>query len=126
MRTELKYILPFFLLCAFTLTAQEGNITIEKDPKIDELVEVYKKVNSKNAYYQIQVGFKTNDEAAQRLYDQVQIDFPGWYSEIKFNSPTYRIRVGRFKTKLEAERRYIEVRKKYPNAMLLKPESSGR
>lgn len=121
MKTKNTYIVLASLLLIWSGHAQEGQITIEKDSKIDQLVEVYKKVNSKEGYYQIQVGFKTNDVAAQRLYDQVKIDFPGWHSEIKFKSPTYRIRLGKFKTKLEAERRYLEVRKKYPNAMLLKP-----
>lgn len=105
--------------------AQEGIVTIEKDPKIDQLLEVYKTVNSKLEYYQIQVGFGTYQKA-QNLKSQVDIDFPGWYSKIEFESPTYRVRLGRFKTKLEAERRFLEVRKKYPNAMLLKPENGGK
>lgn len=125
MKTTFKYILFLSLFCICGLSAQEGNITIEKDPKIDELVEVYKKVNSKNSYYQIQVGFGSYQKA-QNLKSQIDIDFPNWYSKIEFESPTYRVRLGRFKTKLEAERRYLEVRKKYPNAMLLKPENSGR
>ena len=123
----LKTSLSVFLLlfCAVTTNAQEGYINIEKDPKIDQLVEVYKKVNSENAYYQIQVGFGSYQKA-QNLKSQIDIDFPDWHSKIEFESPTYRVRLGKFKTKLEAERRYLEVRKKYPNAMLLKPESSTR
>lgn len=115
----------FLLSYSCCLMAQEGIVTIEKDPKIDQLLEVYKTVNSKLEYYQIQVGFGTYQKA-QNLKSQVDIDFPGWYSKIEFESPTYRVRLGRFKTKLEAERRFLEVRKKYPNAMLLKPENGGK
>lgn len=106
----------------FWAQAQEGVVTIEQDPKIERLVKVYNKVNSNRGYYQIQVGFGSYQKA-QNLKSQVDIDFPGWYSKIEFQEPTYRVRLGRFKDKLEAERRFLEVRKKYPSAMLLKPEA---
>ena len=107
------------------LSAQEGRVSIQQDPKIDELVKLYTEVNSKAGYYQIQVGFG-NFQKAQNLKSQVDIDFPDWYSKIEFESPTYRVRLGRFKTKLEAERKYLEVRKKYPDAMLLKPSVESK
>lgn len=107
------------------LSAQEGKVTIQQDPKIDELLKLYTDVNSKSGFYQIQVGFG-DYQKAQNLKSQVEIDFPDWYSKIEFESPTYRVRLGKFKTKLEAERKYLEVRKKYPDAMLLKPESESK
>ncbi|RUA15012.1 MAG: SPOR domain-containing protein [Flavobacteriia bacterium] len=107
------------------LSAQEGKVTIQQDPKIDELVKLYTDVNSKSGFYQIQVGFG-DYQKAQNLKSQVEIDFPDWYSKIEFESPTYRVRLGKFKTKLEAERKYLEVRKKYPDAMLLKPENESK
>ncbi|WP_222983190.1 SPOR domain-containing protein [Flagellimonas meishanensis] len=114
--------LMFFILSAH---AQEGTVSIKQDAKIDRLLELYSEVNSKENFYQIQVGFGSYQKA-QNLKSQVEVDFPGWYSKIEFESPTYRVRLGRFKTKLEAERKYLEVRKKYPDAMLLKPENSSR
>lgn len=107
------------------LTAQEGTTAIEQDERIDRLVKVYNKVNANKGYYQIQVGFGSY-EKAQNLKSQVDIDFPGWFSKIEFQEPTYRVRLGKFQDPLEAERRYREVRKKYPSAMLLKPESDSR
>jgi len=112
-----------FLLCStIAVTAQEGVVTIEQDPRIEQLVKVYNKVNSNTGYYQIQVGFGSYQKA-QNLKSQVDIDFPGWYSKIEFQEPTYRVRLGKFQDPLEAERRFREVRKKYPSAMLLKPEA---
>jgi len=120
---------PIFIVLAVLfmqmITAQEGTINIKQDPKINQLVEAYNTVNSKTEFYQIQVGFGSYQKA-QNLKSSVEIDFPGWYSKIEFQEPTYRVRLGKFRDKLEAERKFIEVRKKYPNAMLLKPENSGR
>ena len=113
----------FFLLCsAIAVQAQEGVVTIDQDPRIAQLVKVYNKVNANRGYYQIQVGFGSYQKA-QNLKSQVDIDFPGWYSKIEFQEPTYRVRLGKFQDPLEAERRFREVRKKYPSAMLLKPEA---
>lgn len=106
---------------ASQVLAQDGQVSIQQDPKINELVKLYTKANANTGFYQIQVGFG-NYQKAQDLLNQVEVDFPDWYSKIEFESPTYRVRLGRFKTKLEAERKYLEVRKKYPDAMLLKPE----
>lgn len=107
------------LLFSFFSFGQEGTITIEQDSKIKQLVEIYKNTNPNSGYYQIQVGFTSTDGAAKKLLNQVEIDFPKWYSTIKFEQPTFRVRLGKFKTKLEAQRKLIEVRRKYPNAFLL-------
>ncbi|WP_420602820.1 SPOR domain-containing protein [Flagellimonas sp.] len=123
MKTPL--FIAFLIGLALPISAQEGDITIEQDPRIEELVALYTEVNSKADFYQIQVGFGSYQKA-QNLKTQVDIDFPGWDSKIIFESPTYRVRLGKFKTKLEAERKHLEVRKKYPDAMLLKPESNSR
>lgn len=103
--------------------AQEGTITIDQDKKIDELLNIYKLTSESSDFYRIQVGFGSFQQA-QNIKQQVDSDFPDWFSKIDFESPSYRVRVGKFKTKLEAERGLIEVRKKYPEAMLLKPEKT--
>ncbi len=103
------------------ISAQNGNVNIEQDPKIEELLKLYVSVNSKTEFYQIQVGFGSYQKA-QNLKTQVEQDFPDLKSKIEFESPTYRVRLGNFRTKLDAERKLIEVRKKYPSAFLPKPK----
>lgn len=120
---KLFYII-IVILITNSIKAQEGKVSIDQDPQISQLLELYKKSLDKNDYYRIQVGFVSNNEKAQEIKSNVEIDFPELPSQIDFDSPTYRIRVGRFKSKLEAERKFNEVRKKYPNAMLLKPKKS--
>ncbi|MGB6154249.1 MAG: SPOR domain-containing protein [Pricia sp.] len=101
--------------------SQQGKINIEQDQKITDLLAIYKTANESAAYYRIQVGF--GDYAkAQEIKLKVEQDFPALSSNIDFDSPTYRVRVGRFKNKLDAERKFREVRQKYPDAMLLQPK----
>ena len=105
--------------------AQKGVVTVEQDPKINQLLEVYKSANSNRDYYTIQIGFGTYKEA-EKLQQDVNIDFPQWKSKIVFDSPTYRVRIGRFKTKLEAERNFLDVREKYPQSIILKTKKDSR
>lgn len=114
------YIL--FVSCfASYANAQKGAVNIEQDEKLENLLAIYKSYNETTEYYRIQVGFGSHTKA-QQIKSNVEIDFPEMYSKIDFDSPTYRVRLGRFKTKLEGERKLQEVRRKYPAAMLLKPK----
>lgn len=120
--------LIYITIFASSLTysfGQQGQISIEQDEKIEALLELYKSSNESSDYYRIQVGFGSFAKA-QRIKSEVEIDFPSLSSKIDFDSPTYRVRVGRFKNKLDAERKFREVRAKYPDAMLLKPKKSSK
>lgn len=103
--------------------AQEGKVNIEQDASISKLLEVYKTSNSNMAFYTIQVGFGSYSKA-EELNEQVKIDFKDLPSKIIFDSPTYRVQIGQFRTKLEAERKFNEVRMKYPESIILKPEKT--
>ncbi len=124
---QMRNIIILVISIGFTgfCFGQKGVVTIEQDPKITQLLDVYKKVNSEANYYTIQVGFGSYSEA-EKLKQDVEIDFPQWKAKIVFDSPTYRVRVGRFKSKLEAERHFIEVREKYPQSLILKPEKKKK
>lgn len=124
---HMKIVLYIILLIyPFTYSfAQQGQVSIDQDEKIGKLLKLYKSSNESADYYRIQVGFGSFAKA-QRIKSEVEIDFPSLSSKIDFDSPTYRVRVGRFKNKLDAERKFIEVRAKYPDAMLLKPKKSSK
>lgn len=115
-------VISLFLVCYSVFCfSQQGRVNIEQDPGITKMLSLYKTLNAEANFYTIQVGFGSF-EKAEKLKSDVGVDFPGWYSKIIFDSPTYRVQVGRFRTKLEAEREYIEVRKKYPESLLLSPK----
>ncbi|CAM4099707.1 SPOR domain-containing protein [Zobellia nedashkovskayae] len=119
------FVLSFTMASLTFSYAQQGQINIEQDEKITDLIEIYKTSNESSDYYRIQVGFGSYSKA-QNLQNNVEQDFPDLPSKIDFDSPTYRVRVGRFQNQLDAERKFKEVRKKYPDAMLLKPKKSTR
>ncbi len=119
-------ILSVVLLgCISYGVAQNGEINIKQDANITRLLEVYKISNSKSNFYTIQVGFGSYSKA-EELKQQVDIDFPDLKAKIIFDSPTYRVQIGQFRSKLEGERKFKEVRIKYPESLLLKPEKTTK
>jgi len=109
----MKYIVPtlFFALTGQICFSQNAQLNIEQDEKIETLLDIYKSSLKSTSYYRIQVGFG-DYAAAQRIKSNVEQDFPGLSSKIDFDSPTYRVRVGKFTSKMDAERKFNEVRKK--------------
>ena len=116
-----RILLIALLSLPLTITAQQGRISVDQDPGIDRLLEIYKRSITESGYFTIQVGFG-NSSFAQQLKTEAEVDFPQWRARIVFDSPTYRVQLGRFKDRLEAEREFLTVRKKYPGAILLRPE----
>ncbi|MEM9142288.1 MAG: SPOR domain-containing protein [Bacteroidota bacterium] len=105
-------VLVLGIMCCYC-QAQNGKINIQQDEKIATLLRIYKSVNENTDYYRIQVGFGTYDQA-QKLQMEVTEDFPELPSKIDFDSPTYRVRVGRFKNKLDADRKFFRFGRNIP------------
>ncbi len=113
------------LLCLFTARAQKGQVSIDQDPQLVKLLDIYREAKANADYYTIQVGFGSYDYA-EELRDEVSLEFPEYDPQIVFDSPTYRVHIGKFRSRLEAEKKFLEVRQKFPGALLLRPGTLER
>jgi uncharacterized protein YxjI len=103
--------------------AQEGNVSVNQDTRIEQLLKEKRKINPSitvNDRYKIQIFYGDNDKARKTLTD-FRKDFRELDGTIVFESPTYKVWVGNFKSKIDAERKLLDVKKKYPHALLIKP-----
>jgi len=114
------------LICIVSVSiyghAQQGNVTINQDQKITELLELKKEMN-KNASdrYKIQIYSGGRNEAykVQKEFDE---SFTNWKSIDAFEEPNFKIWVGSFRNRLEADRALKEIKQKYPNAFVFQPK----
>jgi hypothetical protein len=122
--------LVLFLLRLAPVSAQQsftaGSETeIIQDPRVDLLVEKHIRINQVlNAMdgFRIQLFSDSGNNSknkAQSVYDEFQSRFPGIGVYLTFKSPNYKIRVGDFRTKLDAQRFLIELTADYPNAFII-------
>ena len=114
----------YLILLGFSLTlsinAQEGEINVTQDSDIDKLLE-YKKDIKTSKTYTIQVYNSTDPDKAKREKSNFLNSYNEWKVEIVWNTPNYKVWVGNFATRLEADRAWSKIRKKYMNANVIQP-----
>ncbi|KQO34723.1 sporulation protein [Flavobacterium sp. Leaf82] len=117
----------FLTLTMFTLAynihAQDQNLTLNQDPKFDQLLNDKRKINTSintNDTYKIQI-FSGKSEEAKKTLSDFKREYSNIDGTIIFNTPNYKVMVGNFKTRIEAERNLAEIKKRYKSVFLIKP-----
>ncbi|MDI6032128.1 SPOR domain-containing protein [Flavobacterium sp. LB2P84] len=105
------------------VNAQDGNIRVSQDSKFEQLLNEKRKTNVSNTlndYYKIQI-FSGDSEKAKKTLNDFKQEFRDIDGTIIFFTPNYKVWVGNFKTRIEAERNLIEIKKSHSNVLLIKP-----
>ena len=119
-------LLYFFILSSFlclSSRAQDGKTNVSVDPKIDQLLKEKRKLNTGlflNEAYKIQIFYGNSEESKKKL-QEFKREFKDLDGTIIFNSPNYKVWIGNFKTRIEVERAMVDIKKKYPTALIIKP-----
>ncbi len=127
MNLKFRYIsllIPALLL-TLSLEAQQGEVTVDQDSDIDKLLE-YKKDIKTTKVYKIQVYQSVDPDKAQREKLNFLNAYGEWPVEIVWNTPNYKVWVGNFATRLEADRALAKIKKKYMNAIIFRPKQDKK
>jgi len=116
-------LLVISVLFSAKMMAQEGTVSIQKSFEIERVLELKKELNKDQSFIKIQIysGIRLGAETA---LDNFKTDFPELTVEMTYETPNYKIWVGKFRTQLEADRELRLVRTRFPNAFLVKPKKS--
>lgn len=125
--------MPLFLILVITisiakLNAQSKNTIINQDPKVEQLMNEKIKINNSlsiNDRYKIQIFSGVSDIAKKTLHEFKQ-ENKNEDATIIFQTPNYKVWVGNYRSRMEAERNLIEIQKKYKNVLLIKPTKQIR
>ncbi len=123
MKNSSTYKLLFLALIFSFVSEKTFSQTIEQDPKIENLLKEKRKINTGitvNDLYKIQIYNGKKDEAVKNL-NEFRNNFKEIDGTIVYNNPTFKVWVGSFKTRIEAENALLEIKKKYPLALMIKP-----
>ena len=121
-------LLYFFIISSFfclSSRAQDGKTNISVDPKIDQLLKEKRKLNTGlflNEGYKIQIFYGNSEESKKKL-QEFKKEFKDLDGTIIFNSPNYKVWIGNFKTRIDVERAMVDIKKKYPTALIIKPSN---
>ena len=114
-----KYFIVSALFTA-PILAQDGIVIINKSTEIDHVLAVKKELNEAKSFIKIQI-YSGNRLGANKALYNYKADFPEQFTEMKYETPNYKVWVGRYRTRMEADRKLVKVKKLFPNAFLFTP-----
>lgn len=122
---KIKVLTSIILLASISYSfAQQGDVTVNQDEKITVLLNAKKELNkTENASnrYKIQI-YNGNRSDAKSAQKEFHLSFSDWRSKIEYESPNFKIWVGNFRTRLEADRALKRIKRKFPSAFIFKPK----
>jgi hypothetical protein len=129
------YIFFFFLFCFQPSFAQKkGEVTIIKDPLIDSLIAKRIELNKKTATatnpvsqaifngmgYRVQVFYGSDRKEVFNEQARFRALYPRIMTYISYKEPNYHLKVGDFRTRLEAQALLNELRSIFPTLFIFR------
>jgi hypothetical protein len=135
----MRYIVltGFLLLLQMVSSAQynpDGSVVIIQDALVDSVLQNYEVLrlkimenpdNKSIPGYRIQIFFDSglnSSDRARQVRDEFLLIYPEIPAYVNWKAPNYRVRIGDFKTRLEAEKTLQLILIDYPNAWVIKDE----
>ena len=104
--------------------AQTGQVNIQQAEIIPELLEMKSDMTRKvklGERYIVQL-YNGDNKAASEVLKEVRLKYNNWPSDIIYETPNYKVWVGNFRNRLEADRALLKIRQDYPSAFIPKPQ----
>jgi hypothetical protein len=104
---------------------EKGKILLIQDDRVDLLVSKHIQINqNRNGMegYKIQIFFDSGNNSktkAQSIYEGFKAKYPDLSAYLSFKSPNYKVRIGDFRTRLDAQRFLNDIIDEYPNAWII-------
>ena len=123
MKHKKIFFSTIIFLISISSFSQNGKIRLNQDPKLTELMKLKKEVNQEDftsGQYTIQVyngTYKNGTELMKMLISENE------FKDIifSFETPYYKIRIGKYVSKIKAIKELKNIKKKFPSAFILKP-----
>lgn len=109
---------------AEAINQPDPSVTISQDPKIKKLLDIKTKMDKDGVLkenYKVQL-FYGNITKANEILNKANTVFPQWKSNIIWETPNYKVWIGNYRSRIEADRALKEIRTEFPNAFSFKPE----
>lgn len=112
----------FFIISSF---AQKGSVEINKDVRIDNLIKqegtvVPPALGPQITGYRIQLFFDSNKSAVDEARSKFMALYPKVDTYVAYVAPHFFLKVGDFRTQMEAEKIKSKVENQFPTSNIIK------
>lgn len=113
----------FFLI--FSSSAQSGSVEINKDPRIDNLIKqegtvIPPAIGPQITGYRIQLFFDSNKSSVDEARSKFMSLYPKIDTYVAYTAPHFFLKVGDFRTQMEAENIKSKVENQFPTSNIIK------
>ena len=119
-----KIMYTILLLISTLSFCQETDIEISKSEVFKNLLNLHKIASEEKHnidYYSVQI-YNGNYKDADSIYNFCQNVFVSDSIFLFYETPNYKVQVGKFWDKLKAQKKLKEIQKKFKSAFILKPK----
>ncbi|WP_113663664.1 SPOR domain-containing protein [Pedobacter nanyangensis] len=132
----MKIVVLFFLLfaCHFSFAQNKGEVIVVKDPLIDSLIAKRIELNKakptttnpsgtaivSSMGYRVQIYYGSDRREVFSEQAKFKANYPKLNTYITYKEPNYYLRVGDYRTRLEAQKFLNELRPSYPTLFIFR------
>ena len=120
-----KLICLFFLIISATCFSQDSNSKINENSNFKKLLDLSKEANNEyfnSNYFSIQV-YSGPYKEADSILDFAKDNYLNDSIFFFFETPNYKVQVGKFQSKIDAQKKLRSVIKDFRAAFILKPNT---
>ena len=126
MTAKFSSVLAFILMIPGLLLSQEneGDLRVESSASVKELIAqkiAHNKEQNSYPGYKIQIYYGSEKECYE-IKDEFTSLFPNIPTSIIFSTPQWKLQVGEYRSRLEADKSIQSIKKEYPSAIVLSTE----
>lgn len=90
--------------------------------KLDGVLDSIDRINVQRAFvdgFTIQVYSGSKKEDAMKAKQELASSLPDLQSEVLYSQPNFRVKVGKYYSRIEAQKDYLDVKKLFPTAIVI-------
>jgi hypothetical protein len=119
---NISTLIVFFFAATFSQFAQ-SKLTSSELSKVEELIDKKHELESNNelkSTYKIQIfsGALEKAKENQTLLETMDLNLT---SRIVYQTPNYKVWIGSFRNRIQADRAKEKIKSEYPNALIIRP-----
>lgn len=117
-----------------TLAQSKGTVTVVKDPKIDTIIAKRLQLNKKEVTgtvravgpivtqmgYRVQIYYGSDRRVIFKEQARFRSLYPNLMTYVTYKEPNYYLRVGDFRTRMEAQKLMAELKSTYPTLFIFR------
>lgn len=120
LNSRIVIVITLILSCSLTVAQSSKKVS---DSQVEQLISKKISMDKEGKFkdrFTIQLYYG-EIEGANRTKALYMATTMTWDANLEYEAPNFKLWIGNYKDKLDAERALIEVKKEFPNAFILKP-----